>query len=94
MLVESTCSMLNFFFFYFTYNSSGVIMPKSYPLVSQLTTDAAHLICKPQNSSYILIEKVQDESSGCSTLVAQPFMAKCCVPVIFWVFDHREVPMT
>ena len=44
--------------------------------------------------TYLTIEKVQDESSGCSTPVAQPFVAKCYVPVILCVFYHWELNMT
>ena len=40
------------------------------------------------------IEQVQDESSDCSTLVAQPFVAKFHVSVMFWVLNRREVSMT
>ena len=29
--------------------------------------------------------------SGCSASVAQPFMTKCYVPEVFWIFNHQEV---
>ena len=40
------------------------------------------------------IEWVQDESSGRSTPVEQPFVAKYCMTVMFWVFNHREIHLT
>ena len=43
------------------------------------------------HSLIIIAEYVQCESSGRSTHVALPFVAKRCVPVMFWVFNHREV---
>ena len=36
-------------------------------------------------------EKVQDKSSGCSTLLVHPFVTRCHVLVIFLVFNHREL---
>ena len=33
------------------------------------------------------LEFVQDENFVRSTHVAQPFVAKCCVQVIFWIFN-------
>ena len=47
------------------------------------------------NCVLLLFEnKVQEESYDRSTPVAEPFVAKCCVPVMFWAFNYRVVHLT
>ena len=38
--------------------------------------------------AFYFIEQVQDKSS-CRTSEAQPFVAKCQVPVVFWTINHH-----
>ena len=55
---------------------------------------AAISLCRGVYANLFKKEKIQDKCSVFSTSVAQFYVAKCYVQVVFWTFNYQEIYLT